>query len=71
MRTRRQVRQIADKGGTHRALQQMKIGEFAVFTDGSFTKAGYHKTIKCPISGVRSPPAVAGAGGAPLHYVVR
>ena len=44
MRTRRQVRQIADKGGTHRALQQMKIGEFAVFTDGSFTKAGYHKT---------------------------
>ena len=51
MRTRRQVRQIADKGGTYRALQQMKIGEFAVFTDGSFTKAGYHKTIKCPISG--------------------
>ena len=34
MRTRKDITLIKDKTGTHRALQQMKVGDYALFTDG-------------------------------------
>ena len=39
MRTKKDIKLIYDKTGTWKALQQMRLGEFALFTDGSFTKA--------------------------------
>ena len=43
--TRRAIRLINDKTGTHRALQQMKMGEYALFTDGSYTNT-LHVTLR-------------------------
>eukprot|EP01043_Picozoa_sp_COSAG02_P094203 COSAG02_NODE_30661_length_547_cov_1.022321_2_plen_91_part_01 len=37
IRTRKAINLIHDKTGTHRALQQMNPGEYALFTDGSWT----------------------------------
>jgi hypothetical protein len=36
MRTRKDITLTKDKTGTHRALQQMKVGDYALFTDGSW-----------------------------------
>jgi hypothetical protein len=34
MRTRKDITLIKDKTGTHRTLQQMKVGDYALFTAG-------------------------------------
>ena len=38
MRTRKELRLIKDKCRTFQALQHMKTGDYALFTDGSWTQ---------------------------------